>query len=116
MTPSAASVCGYMPRGRGDDDAGYALGVLIGTVANVIDPQKVLLTGEGLPLYEVSSRFVHDGIGDTYEDDPDLIELEVQPFDFREWARSGAALAIKDTITGSICEQPSAAPRRVGRR
>ena len=29
------------------DEAGYALGVLIGTVANVIDPQKVLLTGDG---------------------------------------------------------------------
>jgi predicted NBD/HSP70 family sugar kinase len=98
------------------DDAGYALGVLIGTVANVIDPQKVLITGEGLPLYEVSSRFVHDGIEDTYEDDPDLIELDVQPHNFSEWARSGAALAIKDTITGAICEQPPATPRRVGRR
>ena len=82
------------------DEAGYALGVLIGTVANVIDPQKVLLTGEGLPLYEVSSRLVRDGIEDTYEDDPDLIDLDVQPFDFSRWARSGAALAIKATITG----------------
>ncbi|MFD1149829.1 ROK family transcriptional regulator [Saccharothrix hoggarensis] len=84
------------------DDAGYALGVLIGTVANVIDPEKVVLTGDGLPLYEVASRLVHDGIEDTYEDDPDLIELDVQPFDFSEWARSGAALAIKSTITGTI--------------
>ncbi|NUT54085.1 MAG: ROK family transcriptional regulator [Saccharothrix sp.] len=88
------------------DEAGYALGVLIGTVANVIDPQKVLLTGEGLPLYEVSSRLVHDGFEDTYEDDPDLIELDVQPFDFSEWARSGAALAIKATITGTIGGRP----------
>ncbi|XVS67432.1 ROK family transcriptional regulator [Actinosynnema sp. CA-299493] len=91
------------------DEAGYALGVLIGTVANVIDPQKVLLTGDGLPLYEVSSPLVHDGIEDTYEDDPDLIELDVRPFDFSEWARSGAALAIKETITGAITERPGAA-------
>ncbi len=88
------------------DEAGYALGVLIGTVANVIDPQKVLLTGDGLPLYEVASQLVHDGIEDTYEDDPDLIELDVRPFDFSEWARSGAALAIKATITGAIAERP----------
>ncbi|MEU4448701.1 ROK family transcriptional regulator [Actinosynnema sp. NPDC050801] len=86
------------------DEAGYALGVLIGTVANVTDPQKVLLTGDGLPLYEIASRHVHDGIGDTYEDDPDLLELDVQPFDFSEWARSGAVLAIKATITGDIVE------------
>jgi predicted NBD/HSP70 family sugar kinase len=82
------------------DDAGYALGVLIGTVANAVDPQKVLLTGDGLPLYEVSSQRVHDGIDDTCEDDPDLVELDVQRFDFGEWARSGAALAIRTTITG----------------
>ncbi|WP_246107633.1 ROK family transcriptional regulator [Saccharothrix saharensis] len=94
------------------DEAGYALGVLIGTVANVIDPQKVLLTGDGLPLYEVSAPLVHDGIEDTYEDDPDLIDLDVRPFDFSEWARSGAALAIKATITGSITDRPRAAPRQ----
>ncbi|MFE2757959.1 ROK family protein [Actinosynnema sp. NPDC059335] len=84
------------------DEAGYALGVLIGTVANAFDPQKVLLTGDGLPLYEVASPLVHDGIEDTYEDDPDLIDLDVRPFDFSRWARSGAALAIKATITGAI--------------
>ncbi|MFI9007958.1 ROK family protein [Actinosynnema sp. NPDC053489] len=85
-------------------EAGYALGVLIGTVANVVDPQKVLLTGDGLPLYEVSAPLVHDGIEDTFEDDPALIDLDVRPFDFSEWARSGAALAIKATITGTITE------------
>ncbi|WP_447002641.1 DUF2330 domain-containing protein [Saccharothrix isguenensis] len=77
---------------------------------DVVDPQKVLLTGDGLPLYEVASRLVHDRIEDTYEDDPDLIELDVQPFDFSEWARSGAALAVKATITGSIRDQPHPHP------
>ncbi|QQQ80515.1 ROK family transcriptional regulator [Saccharothrix sp. 6-C] len=94
------------------DEAGYALGVLIGTVANVIDPQKVLLTGDGLPLYEVSAPLVHDGIEDTYEDDPDLVELDVRPFGFSEWARSGAALAIKETITGAITGRPDGDRRR----
>ncbi|ROP35944.1 ROK family transcriptional regulator [Saccharothrix texasensis] len=94
------------------DEAGYALGVLIGTVANVIDPQKVLLTGDGLPLYEASAPLVHDGIEDTYEDDPDLIELDVRPFGFSEWARSGAALAIKETITGAITGQRDGDRRR----
>ncbi|MEU4746914.1 ROK family protein, partial [Actinosynnema sp. NPDC023658] len=83
------------------DDAGYALGALIGTVANAVDPQKVLLTGEGLPLYEVASRLVRDGFEDTYQDDPDLIELDVRPFDFSEWARSAAAVAIRATIAGT---------------
>ncbi|MCE6996489.1 ROK family protein [Saccharothrix sp. S26] len=88
------------------DEAGYALGVLIGTVANVVDPQKILLTGDGLPLYEIASPLVHDGIEDTYEGDPDQVVLDVRPFDFSEWARSGAALAIKATITGTIGDRP----------
>lgn len=82
-------------------EAGYALGVLIGTVANAVDPQKVLLTGDGLPLYEVAPAFVRNGFEDTYEDDPDLVELDVRPFDFNEWARSAAALAVRATITGA---------------
>lgn len=81
--------------------SGYALGVLIGTAANFLDPQKILLTGEGLPLYELTASMVHEGIEDTYEDDPALIDLDVQPFDFGEWARSAAALAIRKTITAS---------------
>ncbi|WP_236594852.1 ROK family transcriptional regulator [Saccharothrix sp. 6-C] len=81
------------------DNAGYALGVLIGTVANFLDPRKVLLTGDGLPLHEVSERRVADGIAASFEADPALIDLDVRPFDFSEWARSGAALAIRATLT-----------------
>ncbi|QFZ24287.1 ROK family transcriptional regulator [Saccharothrix syringae] len=84
------------------DAAGYALGVLIGHAANFLDPRKVLLTGEGLPLYEVARDAVHDGIGDVYEDDPALIDLDVRPFDFGEWARSAAARAIRATVTGAF--------------
>ncbi|MGX7828814.1 ROK family protein [Actinokineospora sp. 24-640] len=96
-------------RARADDpeanrvfaEAGYALGVLIGHTANFLDPEKILLTGDGLPLYEIASEHVHNGIENTYEDDPALIDLDVQPFDFNEWARAAAALAIKDTINGT---------------
>ncbi|PSL53924.1 putative NBD/HSP70 family sugar kinase [Saccharothrix carnea] len=84
------------------DNAGYALGVLIGTAANFLDPRKILLTGDGLPLYEVSSDRVADGIRASYEADPALIDLDVQPFDFTEWARSGAALAIRAALTQGI--------------
>jgi predicted NBD/HSP70 family sugar kinase len=83
------------------DDAGHALGVLIGTVANLLDPQKVLLTGDGLPVWEISADQVRRGIAATYEADPELIDLDVQPFDFDEWARAGAALAIQATLTGT---------------
>ncbi|MFD0203333.1 MULTISPECIES: ROK family transcriptional regulator [Saccharothrix] len=97
-------------RARADDpdaqkvfaEAGYALGVLIGHAANFVDPAKILLTGDGLPIYELATGQVHDGIEETYEDDSALIDLTVQPFDFGEWARAAAVLAIKAAITGAV--------------
>ncbi|MEV5720692.1 ROK family transcriptional regulator [Amycolatopsis mediterranei] len=82
------------------DDAGFALGIVIGTVANLVDPQKVLLTGDGLPLYELAADRVRTGIAKSYEPDPAQLDLDVQAFDFGEWARSGAALAIRAALTG----------------
>lgn len=82
------------------DRAGYALGVVVGTVANVVDPQKVVLTGEGLPLYEVATARFRDGLAATCAD-PDRLVVDVQPFDFGEWARSAAALAIRSVVQGA---------------
>lgn len=103
----AADHAGAVARARGGDpaarrvfgDAGFALGVIIGTIANLVDPQKVLLTGDGLPLYEVAADRVWEGIGQSYEADPAQLDLDVQAFDFGEWARSGAALAIRAALT-----------------
>jgi len=83
------------------DRAGYALGVVVGTVANVVDPQKVILTGEGLPTYEVAGPRFRDGLAATYAADPDRVVVDVQPFDFGEWARSAAALAIRSVVQGT---------------
>lgn len=89
------------------DDAAFALGYIIGTVSNLVDPHKVLLTGDGLALYEISSTRINDGIAATYEADPRLLDLDVQAFDFDEWARSGAALAIRATLTGAAIHPPA---------
>ncbi|WP_291884172.1 ROK family transcriptional regulator [Cellulomonas sp.] len=83
------------------DRAGYALGVVVGTVANVVDPQKVILTGEGLPTHEVAAARFHDGLAATYAADPARLVVDVQPFDFGEWARSAAALAIRSVVEGT---------------
>jgi len=80
------------------EDAGYALGAIIGVVSNLIDPQKVILTGDGLPLYEVASASVEAGMRATLETDFADVDLDVQPFTFGEWARAGAVLAIR-TVT-----------------
>lgn len=87
---------------RAFGDAGYALGQVIGTVANLIDPQKIILTGDGLPVYELVESRVWDGVRASFEQDAATLPLDVQPFDFSEWARAGAALAIRDLVSGAI--------------
>jgi predicted NBD/HSP70 family sugar kinase len=87
---------------RAFGDAGFALGQIIGTVANLLDPQKIILTGDGLPLYELVDGRVWDGVRASYEQDAATLPLDVQAFDFSEWARAGAALAIRDLVSGAI--------------
>jgi predicted NBD/HSP70 family sugar kinase len=91
---------------RAFGDAGFALGMIIGTVSNLLDPQKIFLTGDGLPLYEVAQDRVWDGVLASYDDDPETIDLDVQPFDFSEWARSAAALAIRAVLSGDATVLP----------
>ena len=80
-------------------DAGRALGVLIGTVANLVDPERIILTGDGLPLYEIAQDVITEVMRATYAQDPENLVLDVQPFDFLEWARGGAALAIRSLLS-----------------
>ncbi|WP_208322162.1 ROK family transcriptional regulator [Paramicrobacterium fandaimingii] len=87
---------------RAFEDAGTALGALIAHAINIIDPAKVILSGDGLAIYELAAEKVHDALSRNLDVDADLarhVDLDVQPFDFSEWARAGAVLAIKALIS-----------------
>lgn len=79
-------------------DAGHALGVLIGTVANALDPEKIVLTGDGLPLMELAGDVVHSVIEQVRAPGVPPIALDVQPFAFDEWARAGAVVGIRTAL------------------
>lgn len=79
-------------------DAGFALGALIGTAANLVDPAKVILSGDGIAVYDLAADDVRRGIEHTYESAASDLIVDVQPFDFGEWARGGAVLAIRTAI------------------
>jgi len=77
------------------NDAAFALGSIIGTVSNLFDPQKVVLTGDGLAVWELASDSVTRGLRATQIDSAEAVPIDVQSFDFGEWARAAAALAIR---------------------
>lgn len=83
---------------RAFDDAARALGVLIGTVLNGLDPEKIVLTGDGLALMDISGDEVMRTIEAVRLPSERPIPLDVQPFEFTEWARAGAVVAIRSLL------------------
>jgi predicted NBD/HSP70 family sugar kinase len=79
-------------------DAGHALGVLIGTVANALDPEKIVLAGDGLVVMELAGREVHAMIERALAPGVPAPVVDVQPFEFDEWARGGAVLGIRTML------------------
>lgn len=83
---------------RAFDDAARALGVIIGTVLNGLDPEKIVLTGDGLAVMEISGDEVMRTIETVRLPSERPVPLDVQPFEFTEWARAGAVVAIRSLL------------------
>jgi predicted NBD/HSP70 family sugar kinase len=73
--------------------AGHALGLAMASVANLIGPERIIISGEGVVTYDL----IADQLRRTFADhafgaaaDCDLV---VRPLPFEEWARGGAAVA-----------------------
>ncbi|ROS53761.1 ROK family transcriptional regulator [Frigoribacterium sp. PhB118] len=77
------------------DTAADVLGQLIAGVLNVLDPEVVLMSGEGVRLATVGGAAVDAAIArDAHRAVPPP-RLLVQEFRFDEWARGAAAVAIQ---------------------
>lgn len=79
-------------------DAGHALGVLVATLANTVDPQKIIITGDGIAVTELARAELDAAVEAGRHPDSAPIALDIQPFEFDEWARAGAVLAIRDFL------------------
>lgn len=77
------------------EDAGRALGVLLATAVHIADPSAIVLTGDGLPVYDLARAAVDESMRAALAPYTEPVTVEVQPFEFSEWARAGAVLAIR---------------------
>lgn len=80
---------------RAFDDAGNALGVILATVINGLDPERVILTGDGLAVVELAGDRVRQTLESVRLPSDDPVQFDVLPFEFTEWARAGAVAAIR---------------------
>lgn len=79
-------------------DAGRALGTMVGLLADVLDPQKVILTGDGLAVADLADGPLRAAVAEG-SDGHRRVTLDVQPFEFTEWARGAAVCAIRMLVT-----------------
>ncbi|MCF3963563.1 ROK family transcriptional regulator [Streptomyces fuscigenes] len=73
--------------------AGHALGLAIASVANLIGPERIIISGEGVASYDlfadqIRASFTAQAFGTAADCD-----LVVRPLPFEAWARGGAAVA-----------------------
>lgn len=78
--------------------AGHALGLAIASVANLIGPELIIISGEGVATYDlfadqIQQTFSARAFGAAAE-----CELIVRPLGFEEWARGGAAVAAQRLV------------------
>jgi predicted NBD/HSP70 family sugar kinase len=79
--------------------AARALGTVIADAINTVDPEKVLVAGEGVDMMELSPDELSAGLADHLEQvDPTSVVIERPPFTFSDYARGAAITAMRDLI------------------
>ncbi|WP_406005040.1 ROK family transcriptional regulator [Streptomyces sp. NBC_00637] len=79
--------------------AGEAIGRGIATVANLLGPERVVISGEGLAAYDLFADQIRSAFAAAAFGSAARCELETRPLPFEEWARGAAATAIQSFIT-----------------
>lgn len=79
--------------------AGHAIGLGLAAMANLIGPERIIVSGEGLAAYDLFSEqiretFTTQAFGAAVECD-----VIVRPLPFEEWARGAAAMSIQTLFT-----------------
>jgi predicted NBD/HSP70 family sugar kinase len=87
-------------------DGGRALGLLVADIADLVDPELVILTGDGIGLVDLARDELDAALRENRNQDAVPVPVEVRPFPFTEWARGGAAVAIQAHVLGETPTRP----------
>lgn len=79
--------------------AARALGIVIAEAVNAVDPEKVLVTGEGVDMMELAPDAVQGGLLEYLEQvEVDSVVVERPEFRFAHYARGAAIAAMRDLV------------------
>ncbi len=80
----------------------FAFGTLIAAVANIVQPQRILLTGEGINLARVGRTSLLQGVAEARQPETSALDLRILDYEPNLWARGAAAVAIQRTILDDL--------------
>ncbi|MFJ8441040.1 ROK family protein [Kitasatospora griseola] len=75
--------------------AGKAIGTGIAALVNLVGPERVVVSGEGVDAYDLFSRHIQDAYAEHAFGAASRCPLSLRPLPWQEWARGGAAVAIQ---------------------
>ncbi|MCX5337011.1 MULTISPECIES: ROK family transcriptional regulator [unclassified Streptomyces] len=78
--------------------AGEAIGRGIATVANLLGPERVIISGEGLAAYDLFAEQIRDAFVAAAFGSAAQCDVRTRPLPFEEWARGAAATAIQSFV------------------
>lgn len=78
--------------------AGEAIGRGIATVANLLGPERVIISGEGLAAHDLFAGQIRDAFTAAAFGSAARCDVRTRPLPFEEWARGAAATAIQSFI------------------
>nr|WP_051606381.1 ROK family protein [Microbacterium sp. CH12i] len=80
---------------RAVNDAIRALGVVIGNLTCIADVDKIIVTGEGLPIAQFDEALLAASVSEALDPAAEPPLLELHPFKFADYAWAAAVSAIR---------------------
>jgi predicted NBD/HSP70 family sugar kinase len=81
--------------------AGHAVGLGIAAVANLVGPERIVVSGEGLAAYDLLNEHIRRGFDGQTFGAAAQCPLSIRPLPFEEWARAAAAVSIQSLVVPS---------------
>ncbi|PZQ89510.1 MAG: sugar kinase [Leifsonia xyli] len=80
------------------DQAGSAIGMLVALVINLVGPDRIFLSGEGVVMYELGEEAALARMRELLHWTASEVPITVQTFGFVEWARGAAVVAVQQHV------------------
>lgn len=96
-------------------DAARAIGAVLATVANLLGPERIFVSGEGVGMFDAAREQALTTMRELMHWTASEPPIEAQPFGFAEWARGAAVVAIQSYVellhdgAAGTADQPSTA-------